>query len=109
MMNYKKMRDASLKLEKTLHDYAHISVIKDIDVEYLRELIYLAKSGKIKNEYSGPLPWKYGFLEGWYNDYPEFLSAALEFENVITYSESGLKDIEDFQEMIRRMAEGKQD
>lgn len=109
MMNYVKMRDASLKLEKALHDYAHISVIKDIDVDYLRELIDQAKNGRVECEYAGPLPWKYGFLEGWYNDYPEFLAAALEFEDAITHSESGLKRIREIDEMIRRMAEGKQD
>jgi len=77
MMNYAKIRDASLKLEKALQDYAHIPVIKNTYVEYLRELISKGKNGKIEYEYSGPLPWKYGFLEGWFEAYPEFTAVFL--------------------------------
>ncbi|MGE3298338.1 MAG: hypothetical protein AB7I68_13445 [Porticoccaceae bacterium] len=101
MMDKERMRRAALGLEAAFLDHAHVPLIKAIETEYLQELMHLAKNGGIECEYTGPLPWRYGFLEGWFEPYPAFVAAFVEFEVVITNTREGLIRVNEINEIIR--------
>ncbi|MGD9584543.1 MAG: hypothetical protein AB7V26_12870 [Lysobacterales bacterium] len=101
MMDKERIRRAALGLEAAFLDHAHVPLIKALDTEYLQELIRLAKNGGIDCEYTGPLPWSYGFLEGWFEPYPAVVAAFLEFDDAVTHTKEGLIRISEIDEMIR--------
>lgn len=83
-MDLRRIREASLDLERALNMFAHIPKIKSLDGPQIRQLIRMGIDERIDVKYDGPFPWTYGFADGWYTDYPEFESAITKFQVAVT-------------------------